>query len=180
MKLKILDLKQENEIWISQISEMLNDAFDEHQRNTWKDEIYKSFDSERISRVVINEETNIVLGWIGGINQYNGKVWELHPLVVKKEYRKKNIGTALVKDFEGQVKKRGGLTVWLGTDDEKNKTSLSGVNLYDDIWDHIKNIKNYKDHPYEFYQKIGYCIIGVMPDANGVGKPDIYMAKRIE
>jgi aminoglycoside 6'-N-acetyltransferase I len=30
----------------------------------------------------------------------------------------------------------------------------------------------YAGHPYEFYMKIGFSIVGVMPDANGVGKPD--------
>jgi aminoglycoside 6'-N-acetyltransferase I len=29
------------------------------------------------------------------------------------------------------------------------------------------------------YQKCGFLIVGVMPDANGPGKPDILMAKRI-
>jgi aminoglycoside 6'-N-acetyltransferase I len=36
-----------------------------------------------------------------------------------------------------------------------------------------------RGHPYEFYQKMGFAIVGVMPDANGIGKPDIYMAKRL-
>jgi hypothetical protein len=34
-----------------------------------------------------------------------------------------------------------------------------------------------RGHSYEFYQKLGFSIIGAMPDANGLGKPDIYMAK---
>jgi aminoglycoside 6'-N-acetyltransferase I len=34
-------------------------------------------------------------------------------------------------------------------------------------------------HPYEFYQKLGYVIVGVIPDANGPGKPDILMAKSL-
>lgn len=34
-------------------------------------------------------------------------------------------------------------------------------------------------HPYEFYQKLGYSIVGVLPDANGFEKPDIFMAKRV-
>ncbi len=29
------------------------------------------------------------------------------------------------------------------------------------------------------YQKRGFVIVGVVPDANGLGKPDILMAKRI-
>jgi aminoglycoside 6'-N-acetyltransferase I len=34
-------------------------------------------------------------------------------------------------------------------------------------------------HPYEFYQKLGFIIAGVMPDANGRGKPDIFLSKRV-
>jgi aminoglycoside 6'-N-acetyltransferase I len=31
----------------------------------------------------------------------------------------------------------------------------------------------------EFYRKLGFVIVGVVPDANGPGKPDILMAKRV-
>jgi aminoglycoside 6'-N-acetyltransferase I len=43
----------------------------------------------------------------------------------------------------------------------------------------VTHIKNLKRHPYEFYQKLGYVIVGVMPDANGLGLPDILMAKSV-
>ena len=43
----------------------------------------------------------------------------------------------------------------------------------------LAGIRNLRRHPYEFYQKLGYVIIGAIPDANGFGKPDILMAKRI-
>lgn len=39
-------------------------------------------------------------------------------------------------------------------------------------------IKNLRQHPDEFAQICGFVIVGVMPDANGLGKPDIYMAKQ--
>jgi aminoglycoside 6'-N-acetyltransferase I len=84
-----------------------------------------------------------------------------------------------VKDFEEQVRQKNGITILLGTDDENNMTSLSNVDLYENLFEKIAHIKNIKGHPYEFYQKFGYTIIGVIPDANGVGKPDILMAKRV-
>lgn len=89
------------------------------------------------------------------------------------------IGRALVANFEEQVRERGGLTITLGSDDEDGMTSLANVDLYENLWEQIRNIRNLKGHPFEFYQKLGYIITGVMPDANGRGKPDIYMSKRV-
>lgn len=86
---------------------------------------------------------------------------------------------AAVTDLEAYVGARGGLTITLGTDDENDQTSLSGINLYPNVWEHIARIRNLKSHPYEFYQKLGYVIVGVVPDANGIGKPDILMAKSV-
>ena len=73
----------------------------------------------------------------------------------------------------------GGLTVYLGSDDVSNMTSLGGVDLYPDVWVHLNQIQNLRGHPYGFYQKCGFVISGVVPDANGFGKPDILMAKRV-
>ena len=119
------------------------------------------------------------MGWIGGISQYDGSVWELHPLVVRSEYRRKGIGRTLVADLEERVRERSGITLWVGTDDEDNMTTLASVELYPNVFEHITKIKNLRGHPYGFYQKLGFVIVGVMPDANGLGKPDIFMAKRV-
>ena len=120
-----------------------------------------------------------VIGWIGGIPHRHGHVWELHPLVVKPEWQRQGIGSRLVQHLEQQVKERGGLTIWLGSDDTHHQTSLADVDLYTNLWEQIRTIRNLKGHPYEFYQKLGYTIIGVMPDASGLGKPDIFMGKRM-
>lgn len=42
--------------------------------------MHESLTEDRISRIYIGEN-GTVLKWIGGIQQYNGNVWELHPLV---------------------------------------------------------------------------------------------------
>ena len=125
------------------------------------------------------DDDNAVLGWIGGIKQYNGHVWELHPLVVRADHRRQGIGRALVADLEKRVRSRGGLTIWLGTDDESQMTSLAGVELWPNVLEHLANIRNLAGHPYEFYRKVGFTVVGVLPDANGPGKPDIFMAKSV-
>jgi len=99
--------------------------------------------------------------------------------VVRPDKQGQGVGRALVADFERCVAERGGRTVFLGTDDEQRQTSLSGIDLYPDVWTHVQRIRNLRRHPYEFYQKLEFVIVGVIPDANGLGKPDILMAKGI-
>ena len=99
--------------------------------------------------------------------------------MVRPDNQRRGIGTALVADLEDHVRRRGGYTIWIGTDDENNQTSLGGVDLYPNVLDHLAAISNLNDHPYEFYQKVGFTVVGVIPDANGPGKPDIMMAKRV-
>lgn len=166
------------------VAAMLVEAFRENWPDAWPDlaagleTVRESFGADRISRIAV-DEAGTVLGWVGGISEYDGNVWELHPLVVSPEHQQKGVGSALVTDLEEQVRARGGITVRLGSDDVSNQTTLSGVDLYDNLCEHVNNVRNLRRHPYEFYQKLGYTIVGVMPDANGIGKPDIIMAKRV-
>jgi aminoglycoside 6'-N-acetyltransferase I len=139
--------------------------------------MHSCLEEERIALVAVDD--GHAVGFVGAIPQYNQTGWELHPLVVKKSHQFKGIGSLLLKNLEKEVAERGGITIYLGTDDEFNQTTLSNTDLYDDMWNKIAHIQNLNRHPYEFYRKNGYAIVGVIPDANGVGKPDIIMAKRL-
>jgi aminoglycoside 6'-N-acetyltransferase I len=181
---KIISLLPEHDHLIQQAAQLMVDAFREHWPDSWTilqeglEEIHEMLETERICRAAVDEQGDL-LGIIGGIPTYDGLVWELHPLAVQPASQGQGIGRALVQDLEEQVRARGGLTITLGSDDEDEMTSLSNADLYENLWEKIRDIRNYKNHPYEFYQKLGYTITGVVPDANGRGKPDILMSKRL-
>jgi aminoglycoside 6'-N-acetyltransferase I len=179
----VTDLEPGDEARINQAAAVLVDAF-----RGWPgtyatlddalEEVRESFNDERISRIALDAD-GIVVGWIGGICEYDGHAWELHPLAVRRDWQRRGVGRALVADLEALVRERGGTTVYLGTDDEDGRTSLAGIDLYPNVWEHIARIENRGDHPFSFYLSCGYAITGVIPDANGSGKPDILMAKRV-
>ena len=138
---------------------------------------------KRIALVAIaqppQDESLKVVGIISAIPQYGVTGWELHPLAVFPEYQRKGIDTLLIETLEDEVASQGGVMMYLGSDDETNTTSLFSEDLYIDTFYKLTNIKNIDGHPFPFYEKHGYKIVGVLPDANGIGKPDILIAKRI-
>lgn len=125
-------------------------------------------------------ENETVLGFGGILPSYGGNLSELHPLAVRADTRGRGIGTALVHALEDAARQKGAFTLWLGADDEKEggETSLANVDLFDDLPTRLKDFQP-GTHQSAFYFKLGYKIIGVMPDANGKGKPDIYLGKRL-
>lgn len=183
--MEIITLASSNTQLIEQAAQLLVDAFREHWPDAWptveagRKEVQEMLEDERICRAAVDKQGNL-LGIIGGIPGYDGHVWELHPLAVQQSRQGRGIGHALVEDFEEQVRSRDALTITLGSDDEDSMTSLADVNLFENLWEKIRDIRNFKNHPYEFYQKMGYVITGVVPDANGIGKPDILMAKSVK
>jgi len=182
--MKIITLSPDNDLLIQQAAQLLVDAFRDHWSDAWPTfeeglkEVHEMLEPERICRAAVDEKGDL-LGIIGGIPGYDGRVWELHPLAIQPSLQGQGLGRALVEDFEEQVRLKGGLTITLGSDDEDGMTSLANVDLYQNLWEKIRDIRNLKHHPFEFYQKMGYVITGVVPDANGIGKPDILMAKRV-
>lgn len=169
--------EKSNGKYVKEAAELLIESFPHSYSDCALEEVESCLSEERIAIMAV--EDNQLVGFAGAIPQYGITGWELHPVVVRKSHQFKGIGSKLINAIEKEVSNRGGVTIYLGTDDEFNKTSLSNCNLYEDLFSKITNIKNYDKHPYEFYIKMGYKIVGVIPDANGLGKPDIWMAKKI-
>ena len=183
--MRIIDLTEADSVRIEQVAALLIDGFSDTGSESWRsrDEallsVRESLQGGCISRVAA-DDSGRAAGWIAGRSMYEGRVWELHPLIVRSDCRGQGVGRALVNDFEDQVRFRSGSTIYLGTDDENNRTSLGGLDLYLDPLGAAARIQNLGRHPFEFFRKMGLVIVGVLPDANGFGKPDIFMAKRVQ
>ena len=182
--MRAVDLSDAGDTVARDAAEMLVEGFAEHWPEAWPDldsaarTVHEALSDGRIARVVLDDQGN-PLGWSAAEPLYNGNVWELTVLVVRPALQRQGIGRALVEDMEDRVRERGGLTIWLGSDDEDGMTSLAGVDLFPDPLAHLARIEDRKGHPFEFYLKMGFSIAGVLPDANGPGKPDIFLAKSV-
>lgn len=175
--MKLINLTGESQNLNSQLAELLASAFPGAYAHTAPAEVATLLAPQRVAIAAVEEGQ--LLGFVGAIPQYGETGWELHPLVVQAQWRGQGIGAALCRQLEETLKARGCLTIYLGSDDEQGQTSLSDTDLFEDTFQKLQGIKNHRRHPYSFYQKQGYCLVGVIPDANGLGMPDIWLAKSL-
>jgi aminoglycoside 6'-N-acetyltransferase I len=142
-------------------------------------EVEESLQSDKVRFSAVALLENETVGWIAGLESYS-HAFEVHPIVVRHDMQRKGIGRRLLRALEDFARSHGALTVWLGCDDHIAATSLGGVELFPNVLDKVKTIRNLHGHAYEFYQHCGYEIVGVFPDVNGTGQPDIMMAKSLK
>jgi aminoglycoside 6'-N-acetyltransferase I len=172
-------LRADDTAAIDQAAALLVDAFP-HWLPTMelaRGEVREALGADHICLVARADDR--ILGWIGAIPEYS-HAWELHPLVVRADVRRKGVGQALVAALEERVRAAGALTLYLGTDDDGPApgTSAGGRDLFPDVLSHAASLR-VGDHPAGFYQRMGFEVAGLIPDANGPGKPDILVAKRV-
>lgn len=117
-------------------------------------------------------------GWIAAAPAW-GRIWEIHPVIVGVAYQHRGIGRQLVAAVEAIARAHDVLTMMLGTSDNTNATSLANVDLYTATGTHLAGAASHGSHPLAFWQRVGYTVVGVIPDAEGTGKPSIQLAKRL-
>lgn len=175
--MQIITLTADMKQYKTQAARLLETSFPQAYAGCAEQEIETCLSPEMVLLAAV--EGDALWGIVGGRPQYGETGWELHPLAVVERHREKGIATRLCCELENILRKRGCLTIYLGTDDENFRTSLAEPNLFEHTFEKITHIRNINRHPYEFYQKVGYQIVGVIPNANGLGKPDIIMAKSL-
>jgi len=166
-----------DEVYFQEAAGLLETNFPEAYDGEGLLELEKCLSKNRVAFKAM--KGNEFFGFVSSLEAYGPYGWELHPLVVKKEARNRGIGRALVEALEETLQERGVLTLFLGTDDERYQTSLSQGDLFENLYEKMATIKNFGGHPFGFYEKLGYQLVGVLPDVNGVHKPDLLMAKSL-
>jgi aminoglycoside 6'-N-acetyltransferase I len=182
---RIVGLGRDSSALLPEAARLLVAEFREHWPEAWPtieaaaEEVNEALAPDRVAFAAVGVDGEPLLGWVGALPAYRGRVWELHPLVVSHGVQGRGIGRALVRRLEQEVRGRGAQTLWVGTDDEAGLTSLGGVDLYPGLLDKLAKLENRRRHPLGFYRALGFELAGVVPDANGFGRPDILLAKRV-
>jgi aminoglycoside 6'-N-acetyltransferase I len=179
---RIVNLEASDPARIAFISQFLFECFRKYAPTWLPDnaaclkQIFGSLEPGRHSRVMLDENAEPI-GWIGAIT--DSDTWEIHPLAVSPHHQQKGVGRLLVADIEDLARASGAVSVWAGTSDETNSTSFSRFDLYKEPERSFDNIEAPGDHPVNFWLKVGYSLVGVLPDEEGLGKPGIHFAKRV-
>jgi aminoglycoside 6'-N-acetyltransferase I len=180
-EVKVQILKIEEKSYLKQAAHHLMNEFDNEDWETLEGATKEINEILEEGFIFVALQDATILGWVGALPNYD-HAWELHPLVVGEAYQRQGIGSKLITALENHLREMKVSVVFLGSDDA-DETSLSLIdNLFEDLYTHIAQIYSLnpaEPHPFEFYRKHGYKIVGVIPDANGKGKSDILMAKRL-
>lgn len=124
-------------------------------------------------------EGDDMAGWIGALRTYSHG-WEIHPLVVAPAWQRRGVGSSLLAALEARARAEGVLTLFLGSDDDYGGTTLFGRDAWPDVLGAARDVEaSAAGHALGFYRRRGFEVVGLLPDVNGPGKPDLMMAKRL-
>jgi aminoglycoside 6'-N-acetyltransferase I len=181
--MKIQDLDPDDADAIEQVAALLVD-FSPNRAAAWPDvetaigTVEETLDEDSLARVAVND-AGVVVGFAAAAPQYSA-AWELHPIVVARDEQGRGVGRALVEDIEELVANEGGLTMYLGADDLDESTSLADEELFPGVLEAASELELRKRrHPIGFFRHLGYEVVGVIPDANGAGQPDVWLARSV-
>ncbi len=183
--MKIVELPETDKLMLEKLTQLTFEGGKQHNpfwlptMKDAKDEVAEALSANRICRVLIDGESP--LGW-GAVIPHGYGIWELHPLVIDPAYHRKGYGKYLVGELEKLAVSAGATTMILSTTDALGGTNIGGIDLYDDplgrlIKIDVTNVEN--GHAFQFWRKVGYSLVGVLPDAEGRGIPSIQFSKRL-
>ncbi|MCP4599342.1 MAG: GNAT family N-acetyltransferase [Proteobacteria bacterium] len=114
--MRIVDLKNNDPHLVTRAAELLVAGFSKHWPKAWptfekaKAAVEDMLRDDRLAFGILDTKHQL-LGWVGGIPQYNGCVMEVHPLVVASQSQRQGIGMILLKELEQRSRELGALTL---------------------------------------------------------------------
>lgn len=144
-----------------------------------RDELVRVASEAAICRALL--EDDVPRGWVGAAPCAD-TAWELHPLLVDPDCHGVGFGTRLVAEAERAACAAGALRMAVSTSDATEKTTLGGVDLFVDPLGALQRLAvrdSTAGHAFRFWQRVGYTVVGVLPDAEGSGVPSILLAKSL-
>lgn len=109
----IESINSDNMRLLTELAELWLEAFPGYECNPL-DEIRECLSADRLAFAALDDER--AAGFVGAIPQYGVTGWELHPLMVAKDYQGRGLGSELLRLMEEAVRERGGITLYLGSD----------------------------------------------------------------
>ena len=178
---EIIDLDTTDSLLVERLASVTYEAFKENAPD-WvptidlaRSQVISATSPGRQGRVIIEQDE--AAGWIGIIK--GERVWEIHPIAIAIDQQYKGFGHLLVEDVASLAKAAGALTLFASTSDEVGTTNLFGADLYADPASYIRDIRATGRNPFEFWRNAGFTVVGVLPDAEGMGKPAIHLARSL-
>lgn len=178
---RLVDLDLCSHEQLAQAAEVLQRAFVEVAPHAWPDLVSAMEEVNQVRRGFARAAIDThgrVIGWIGAEAQYEDHVWEIHPLAVDPNVQGAGIGRALLGDLEAHARRAGVSTITAGCDDHGDFSNVGTIRA-EQVAEALATVEAKRPHPLGFYRRMGYAVVGLIPNANGPGQPDIFVAKSL-
>lgn len=101
-------------------------------------------------------------------------------LVVDPPFQRRGVGRTLLRTVEEAGRELGMSTLMIALDDEAGLTPLAGRSLFPDPLAPMTKFVPPAAHPSTFLKRMGYALTGVLPEAAGPGRPELWFARSLE
>jgi aminoglycoside 6'-N-acetyltransferase I len=119
------------------------------------------------------------IGWLHAEHFRGQASAEIKLVAVHPSRRRQGVGRTLVMAAEERMRGCGCVTMLATAGDTRGRTSLYGIDVTEDAPRLLAEFRCHADHPAGFFLRIGYRLVGLLPDAYGPGKHDLTLARRI-
>jgi aminoglycoside 6'-N-acetyltransferase I len=101
----------------------------------------------------------------------------IRALTVDPPFQRRGVGRALLRRLETAALRSGFTTMTIALEDEAGLTSLAGRSLFPDPLAPMTRFIPPAAHPSAFLKRLGFALSGVIPEAAGPGRPELWFAK---